>query len=180
MSNESNSGGSSTADIARSVISESDSTPASEAITPVDYNERFIDARPDLALRELHQLTGGDTHRTRVHAALAMQRTDPRTLVMTRIGGAVRRKHDAGGNRTSEIARQMADLSAINGGNLDGDPELRRSKAIHDFAREVFKSGTGIEAPPDDPMRYGTQEYSDAADQLIDLMVEHARKEELY
>ena len=79
-----NSGGSSTASIAAKEIARFESTPTSDPITTADHNEYFGATRPGVALRELFHLTGGETDRTRIEAALAVQRTDPRQVVMTR------------------------------------------------------------------------------------------------
>ena len=78
MSNE----GSSTA-IARSVISEAGTNPASEAITTTESNNSFANAHPDAALREVFHLSGGETDGTRLAAAINVARSDSRPVVMT-------------------------------------------------------------------------------------------------
>lgn len=173
---------SSTSGIARSVIAESNSTPASDPVTTLDHNRAFADAAPEAALRELFHLTGGETDITRLAASAAIQRTDARPVVRTAEGN-LRRQHDANGSMTSQYAREYADLAGDGGLNPEDEDTQRNSQsmAVHQFVRDAFRAGTGFDAPvteasPDDAMRIGTDEFHQSADDLIDLMIKHSRE----
>jgi hypothetical protein len=161
-----------TASIAREMISEANDTPASEAISTADHNQTLADLAPDAALRELYHLTGGETDRTRLEAAAAVQRTDQRPVVMTAQG--MLRRHDPDESPTHRAAREMMDLHAYGAARgIEIDPEDRRARAVEAFARDLFRA-EGLEAPP--AIR-GRQLKPEAVDAIVDLIIKRGRGE---
>ena len=72
----------------------------------------------------------------------------------------------------------MDEAAAKDAYGVEVSPEDEQAVAVHTFVRDLFKSAMRP-LPPEDTTRRGTEEYRAAADQLIDLMVEHARSEDL-
>ena len=163
-----------TASIAAQEIARAESTLAESPIRTTPANEAYARVAPQAALAEVRSLAGEGASKTRIAAAMNIVRSDPRNTVMTN-DGLIRRELDPDATLTQRIAREMADLQAAGGLNDEDNSDFKRSHAVHSFIRGVFKDAM-VDAPPDDPQRYGTSEYDAAADALVDLMIKHGRE----